>query len=221
VCPTSLPLAKGTLLGGECAARMHLIHHDSAPCQWSMLSACCGRVTFEVNAEAGEGEDGRMKSAIGIGSLLLDGLGDTIRVSLTEDPELELEPCRRLANLGATAATEGWGVEPFGETTRDTHSFYRRHGALPEQLDSDGEIDYRNVLHRCVVVSACVHACLLAHSLARTHTVLQSACCRLLLRRLVATSCLAVCLLVLFSACYVKRPCHAAMLELLRPRSPP
>ena len=43
--------------------------------------------------EAGEGEDGRMKSAIGIGSLLLDGLGDTIRVSLTEDPEYELEPC--------------------------------------------------------------------------------------------------------------------------------
>ena len=36
--------------------------------------------------EAGEGEDGRMKSAIGIGSLLQDGLGDTIRVSLTEDP---------------------------------------------------------------------------------------------------------------------------------------
>ena len=35
--------------------------------------------------EAGDGEDGRIKSAIGIGSLLLDGLGDTIRVSLTED----------------------------------------------------------------------------------------------------------------------------------------
>ena len=35
-----------------------------------------------------------MKSAIGIGSLLMDGLGDTIRVSLTEDPELEMDPCR-------------------------------------------------------------------------------------------------------------------------------
>ena len=42
--------------------------------------------------EAGEGEDGRMKSAIGIGSLLMDGLGDTIRVSLTEDPEFEMDP---------------------------------------------------------------------------------------------------------------------------------
>ena len=44
--------------------------------------------------QAGEGEDGRLKSAIGIGSLLMDGLGDTIRVSLTEDPEYEIEPCR-------------------------------------------------------------------------------------------------------------------------------
>src|SRR6201989_327008 len=39
--------------------------------------------------EAGDGEDGRIKSAIGIGALLEDGIGDTIRVSLTEDPELE------------------------------------------------------------------------------------------------------------------------------------
>jgi len=46
--------------------------------------------------EAGEGEDGRVKSAIGIGALLLDGLGDTLRVSLTEDPWHELDPCRRL-----------------------------------------------------------------------------------------------------------------------------
>jgi (E)-4-hydroxy-3-methylbut-2-enyl-diphosphate synthase len=40
--------------------------------------------------EAGEGEDGRLKSAIGMGSLLVDGIGDTIRVSLTEDPEQEI-----------------------------------------------------------------------------------------------------------------------------------
>ena len=50
-----------------------------------------------VTLKAGEGEDGRMKSAIGIGSLLMDGLGDTIRVSLTEDPEFEMEPCSQLA----------------------------------------------------------------------------------------------------------------------------
>src|SRR5439155_10024785 len=40
--------------------------------------------------EAGDGEDGRIKSAVGIGSLLEDGIGDTIRVSLTEDPEAEI-----------------------------------------------------------------------------------------------------------------------------------
>src|SRR6188508_2067610 len=46
--------------------------------------------------EAGDGEDGRIKSAVGIGSLLEDGLGDTIRVSLTEDPELEIPVCKDL-----------------------------------------------------------------------------------------------------------------------------
>ena len=46
--------------------------------------------------EAGDGEDGSSKSAIGIGTLLEDGLGDTIRVSLTEDPELEIPVCKDL-----------------------------------------------------------------------------------------------------------------------------
>ncbi|MCK7558819.1 flavodoxin-dependent (E)-4-hydroxy-3-methylbut-2-enyl-diphosphate synthase [Chitinophaga sedimenti] len=46
--------------------------------------------------EAGDGEDGRIKSAVGIGTLLEDGVGDTIRVSLTEDPEFELPVCRDL-----------------------------------------------------------------------------------------------------------------------------
>src|SRR5262249_41618997 len=47
--------------------------------------------------EAGDGEDGRIKSAIGIGSLLEDGIGDTIRVSLTEEPEFEVPVCYDLA----------------------------------------------------------------------------------------------------------------------------
>ncbi|PWK27071.1 4-hydroxy-3-methylbut-2-en-1-yl diphosphate synthase [Arcicella aurantiaca] len=46
--------------------------------------------------EAGEGEDGRIKSAVGIGTLLEDGLGDTVRVSLTEDPELEAPVAKAL-----------------------------------------------------------------------------------------------------------------------------
>src|SRR5919112_1465871 len=52
--------------------------------------------------EAGDGEDGRIKSAIGIGTLLEDGLGDTIRVSLTEDPELEIPVCRDIVKRYAS-----------------------------------------------------------------------------------------------------------------------
>lgn len=48
--------------------------------------------------EAGDGEDGRIKSAVGIGTLLEDGLGDTIRVSLTEEPEFEVPVARALAD---------------------------------------------------------------------------------------------------------------------------
>ncbi len=48
--------------------------------------------------EAGDGEDGRIKSAVGIGSLLADGIGDTIRVSLSEDPEYEIPVARKLVN---------------------------------------------------------------------------------------------------------------------------
>ncbi len=56
--------------------------------------------------EAGNGEDGRIKSAIGIGSLLEDGIGDTIRVSLTEDPEHEIPVALRLARRYTPVAPE-------------------------------------------------------------------------------------------------------------------
>src|SRR5690606_22774048 len=48
--------------------------------------------------EAGDGEDGRIKSAVGIGTLLEDGLGDTVRVSLTEEPEFEAPVALALVN---------------------------------------------------------------------------------------------------------------------------
>ncbi len=48
--------------------------------------------------EAGDGEDGRIKSAVGIGTLLADGIGDTVRVSLSEDPELEIPVARKLVD---------------------------------------------------------------------------------------------------------------------------
>ena len=48
--------------------------------------------------EAGDGEDGRIKSAVGIGTLLADGIGDTIRVSLSEAPEAEIPVACKLVN---------------------------------------------------------------------------------------------------------------------------
>jgi (E)-4-hydroxy-3-methylbut-2-enyl-diphosphate synthase len=58
--------------------------------------------------EAGDGEDGRIKSAIGIGTLLEDGIGDTIRVSLTEDPEFEIPVCKDLVKrYGPSAPQSG------------------------------------------------------------------------------------------------------------------
>ncbi|MGF1657096.1 MAG: (E)-4-hydroxy-3-methylbut-2-enyl-diphosphate synthase [Verrucomicrobiales bacterium] len=57
--------------------------------------------------EAGDGEDGRIKSAIGIGSLLCDGVGDTVRVSLTEDSIHEIPVARRLVELAEAERTVG------------------------------------------------------------------------------------------------------------------
>lgn len=57
--------------------------------------------------EAGDGEDGRVKSAAGIGTLLEDGIGDTIRVSLTEDPEFEIPVCKDLVKRYSPPAPQG------------------------------------------------------------------------------------------------------------------
>src|SRR6185312_2201458 len=62
--------------------------------------------------EAGDGEDGRIKSAIGIGSLLDDGIGDTIRVSLTEDPEFEIPVCKDLVRRYQRLETRSGGQAP-------------------------------------------------------------------------------------------------------------
>jgi (E)-4-hydroxy-3-methylbut-2-enyl-diphosphate synthase len=86
--------------------------------------------------EAGEGEDGRIKSAIGIGSLLCDGLGDTIRVSLTEDSPNEIAVCTDLLAqiplLTTAAGPPGVGAQwPF-----DPFAFERR--ATPEISSTEG-----------------------------------------------------------------------------------
>lgn len=63
--------------------------------------------------EAGEGEDGRIKSAVGIGSLLEDGLGDTIRVSLTEDPEFEIPVAQDLVRRYDSRASSQDPIQAF------------------------------------------------------------------------------------------------------------
>jgi (E)-4-hydroxy-3-methylbut-2-enyl-diphosphate synthase len=66
--------------------------------------------------EAGDGEDGRIKSAIGIGTLLEDGIGDTIRVSLTEDPELEIPVCNDIVKRYAVGSDKDWEQPAVGNT---------------------------------------------------------------------------------------------------------
>ena len=55
--------------------------------------------------EAGDGEDGRVRSAVGIGTLLAHGIGDTIRVSLSEEPEAEIPVARELVDYIAARAS--------------------------------------------------------------------------------------------------------------------
>ncbi len=78
--------------------------------------------------EAGDGEDGRIKSSVGIGTLLEDGLGDTIRVSLTEEPEAEVPVAQDLANRYTNRKTtitipeiSNYPINPFEYTRRRTH----------------------------------------------------------------------------------------------------
>jgi len=75
--------------------------------------------------EAGDGEDGRIKSAIGIGSLLADGLGDTVRVSLTEDSVHEIPVAKALVEPYYRAATKWAQVNPI-ELSFDPFQYDRR-----------------------------------------------------------------------------------------------
>ena len=111
--------------------------------------------------EAGEGEDGRIKSAIGIGSLLCDGLGDTIRVSLTEDSPREIEVCRDLlaqipsltvgpscgsaleSGTRSNASLPGFPFDPFHFEKRETPEI-----ELNEQTKCGGELLIRVVVTR-------------------------------------------------------------------------
>lgn len=75
--------------------------------------------------EAGDGEDARIKSAMGIGALLEDGLGDTIRVSLTEKPEAEIPVARELVNRYTERAGHD-SIEAIDSLPYDPYSYSRR-----------------------------------------------------------------------------------------------
>jgi (E)-4-hydroxy-3-methylbut-2-enyl-diphosphate synthase len=79
--------------------------------------------------EAGEGEDGRIKSAVGIGTLLEDGLGDTIRVSLTEEPEFEIPVAKALAdrynnreNHSPIPEIKAYPIDPYNYSRKKSSS---------------------------------------------------------------------------------------------------
>lgn len=83
--------------------------------------------------EAGDGEDGRIKSAVGIGALLSDGIGDTIRVSLSEDPEAEIPVARKLVDY----ILEREGHEPVEASPApgyDPVTADRRHSRVTERI---------------------------------------------------------------------------------------
>jgi (E)-4-hydroxy-3-methylbut-2-enyl-diphosphate synthase len=85
--------------------------------------------------EAGEGEDARIKSAIGIGSLLADGIGDTIRVSLTEDSPHEIPVARALAAMIEKKTSNAQRPTPNIELSFDPFSYQRR---ASETIERDG-----------------------------------------------------------------------------------
>lgn len=75
--------------------------------------------------EAGDGEDGRIKSAVGIGTLLEDGLGDTVRVSLTEEPEVE-SPVGKIMVDRYIGRENHEPIQPIGESPVDPFTYNRR-----------------------------------------------------------------------------------------------
>ena len=85
--------------------------------------------------EAGEGEDGRLKSAVGIGALLIDGIGDTIRVSLSEEPECEIPVAHSILQAARVQMhkTEYISCPGCGRTLYDLQDTIRRIKAAVEE----------------------------------------------------------------------------------------
>ncbi len=89
--------------------------------------------------EAGDGEDGRIKSAVGIGTLMEDGLGDTIRVSLTEDPEFEIPVCKDLVKRYENRTHQSHVKDLLNNISHKIKSTVNRQPSNEEQLAVNGE----------------------------------------------------------------------------------
>ena len=100
--------------------------------------------------EAGEGEDARIKSAIGIGSLLSDGIGDTVRVSLTEDSPHEIPVARALIEMVEEKTSNAQRPTPNTELSFDPFSYQRRasHTIERDEVRLGGEELIRVVVRR-------------------------------------------------------------------------
>ena len=100
--------------------------------------------------EAGDGEDGRIKSAVGIGTLLEDGLGDTIRVSLTEDPEFEMPVAKRLADRYSKRSINN-SVDP--RCIADLNALYKIFSPFEYQRRNTNEVSNIGAKHVPVVLA--------------------------------------------------------------------
>jgi len=83
--------------------------------------------------EAGEAEDGRIKSAVGIGALLEDGIGDTVRVSLTEEPEFEIPVCDKLINRYADRASHKT-IHPIENNPLKPFEYSKRQSSIIDKV---------------------------------------------------------------------------------------
>lgn len=104
-------------------------------CMWEEFNEC-----YPLHlgvTEAGDGEDGRIKSAVGIGALLEDGLGDTIRVSLTEDPEFEIPVCKNLVkrySLRESKIVSRESIPEIVQTGYDPFAYQHRESFAVENI---------------------------------------------------------------------------------------
>jgi len=109
--------------------------------------------------EAGDGEDGRIKSAVGIGALLEDGIGDTIRVSLTENPEYEIPVAQKLATKFET--TDFTTSPPFdGQLSYSPYEYKRRQTFLVQNIGANNvPIVIADLSEKTTIIPANLFSC--------------------------------------------------------------